>query len=122
MSTVYEEKGTDTNAGDSPLQWPYEERLTKAAQWATAPGEKLPMAHLEDFYGVSAQEIKQRAATITPFKKEVISLPSGPDYADNPAEKEEGEGEMFGGLDDDGDWTDGEESDAPEGFDEIIGD
>lgn len=119
MSLVYEQNDIDTDAGDAPLNWPHEERLEKAAQWATAPGEKLPMAHLEDFYGVSAQEIKQRAATITPFKKEVISLPSGPDYADHKPEEKEKE-ETLGEWDDDGEWKDGEENDAPEGFDEII--
>lgn len=121
MSTVYEEKGTDTNAGDAPLNWTYEERLAKAAQWAAAPGEKLPLAYLGEFYGVAEGEIQERAKTITPFKKEVISIKPGPDYADNPEEKEEGEAEL-GEFNEDGDWTDGEENEVPEGFDEIIGD
>ena len=119
MSLVYEEQGIDTNAGDAPLNWPHEERLEKAAQWATAPGEKLPLAYLEDFYGVPTQEIKQRAATITPFRKEVINIAPRRDYADHKPEEKEKE-ETLGEWDDDGEWKDGEENDAPEGFDEII--
>ena len=120
MSLVYEEQGIDTNAGDSPLQWPYEERLTKAAQWAAAPGEKISLTYLADFYNVPEGEIQARAKVITPFTKEVIKVTPGPDYADNNPEKEEEEAGLGGEWDDDGEWKDGEENDAPEGFDEII--
>lgn len=122
MSLVYEQNDIDTNAGDSPLQWSREERLAKAAQWAAAPGEKLPLAYLGEFYGVPQGEIQERAKTITPFRKEVINIAPSRDYADNNQEREEEGERTLGEFDEDGEWTDSEESDAPEGFDEIIGD
>lgn len=119
MSLVYEEQGIDTNAGDAPLNWPHEERLEKAAQWAAAPGEKISLTYLADFYNVPEGEIQARAKVITPFTKEVIKVTPGPDYADHKPEEKEKE-ETLGEWDDDGEWKDGEENDAPEGFDEII--
>lgn len=121
MSLVYEQNSIDTDAEDAPLSWPYEERLTKAAQWAAAPGEKISLTYLADFYNVPEGEIQARAKVVAPFKKEVISIKPGPDYADNPEEKEEEE-RTLGEFDEDGEWTDGEENEVPEGFDEIIGD
>lgn len=118
MSLVYEEQEIDTHAGDAPLQWSYEERLTKAAQWAAAPGEKLSLAYLEGFYNVPAAEIQARAKIITPFKKEVVNIAPGPDYADNKPEEKEGE-ETLGEWDDDGEWKEPDEESPADGLNTI---